>query len=215
MTQHVDYNQDLHVLIIEDNLGDFVLIEDFLYELFPKARIKHLTSFESFNQFIKTEDIQIDVVLLDLNLPDIASIHLVQNVLTLSHQAPVIILTGYADIDLAKKSLELGVYDFLLKDEINPALLNKSIQFALSRSNYVRHIENQNEKLKQIAWTQSHVLRAPLSRMLGIINVIQDVQNQNLDLPFWIEQLRTSTLEMDEIVKRIVMDTHDLNKTPE
>lgn len=32
---------------------------------------------------------------------------------------------------LAKKSLELGIYDFLIKDEINPTLLHKSIEFAI------------------------------------------------------------------------------------
>jgi hypothetical protein len=34
-------------------------------------------------------------------------------------------------------------------------------------------IEKQNKKLKEIAWAQSHIVRAPLARMLGIVNLIK------------------------------------------
>ncbi|MFK5073451.1 hypothetical protein ACI4BE_28395, partial [Klebsiella pneumoniae] len=86
---------------------------------------------------------------------------------------PIIVLTGYADLSLAKDSLKLGVDDFLIKDEVTPSILHKSIEFAFSRSQYVNYIEAQNEKLRNIAWTQSHIVRAPLARILGIINFIE------------------------------------------
>jgi hypothetical protein len=38
---------------------------------------------------------------------------------------------------------------------------------------HINTIEVQNAKLKNIAWTQSHVVRAPLSRILGIIDLIE------------------------------------------
>ncbi|MFX6036039.1 hypothetical protein ABTE74_21885, partial [Acinetobacter baumannii] len=79
---------------------------------------------------------------------------------------PIIVLTGYADLSLAKDSLKLGVDDFLIKDEVTPSILHKSIEFAFSRSQYVNYIEAQNEKLRNIAWTQSHIVRAPLARIL-------------------------------------------------
>ncbi|MEX2566294.1 MAG: PAS domain S-box protein [Cyclobacteriaceae bacterium] len=63
------------------------------------------------------------------------------------------------------------------------------------------------EKLKNIAWTQSHVVRSPLARILGVINAIETLDIQPDELPFWLEQLKSSSLEMDEIIQDIVNET--------
>lgn len=201
----------LSIVVIEDNPGDFILIEDYLYEKFNNITIKQYTDYKTVLKNFQNEGSKCDLILLDLNLPDMSGIELINNVNTLSSHTPIIILTGYADLPLAKRSLELGVYDFLVKDEVNPALLHKSIEFAISRSSYIRQIKSQNEKLKNIAWTQSHVVRAPLARMLGIINTIENLNEDTNDLFFWLEQLKISSNEMDEIVRSIVKETHTLN----
>lgn len=51
---------------------------------------------------------------------------------------------------MAKNSLELGVYDFLIKDEINPSLLQKSIDFSLSRKNFRSQLEGERENYKNL-----------------------------------------------------------------
>tara|TARA_R110002126_G_scaffold152203_3_gene299296 strand:+ start:4979 stop:6757 length:1779 start_codon:yes stop_codon:yes gene_type:complete len=77
------------------------------------------------------------------------------------------------------------------------------------KNNLLKTLESSNAKLKKIAWTQSHEVRAPLSRMLGIIDLIDN--NEDLDdMSYWLKQLKTSTLEMDEITKKIVHKTHEL-----
>jgi hypothetical protein len=50
--------------------------------------------------------------------------------------------------------------------------------------------------LKNIAWTQSHVVRAPLSRILGIIDLIEGETENFSEMLFWLKQLRISTNEM-------------------
>lgn len=202
----------LHVTIIEDNPGDYLLFEDFLLEKFQLIEIKQFINFESASNFFNNYESKCDLILLDLNLPDLNGIELINKMLALNSKVPIIILTGYVDIHHAKKSLELGVYDFLIKDEINPALLQKSIEFALSRNSYVRQIESQNAKLRNIAWTQSHVVRAPLARILSIMNLIEENYGNKEDLLFWLEHLRTSTNEMDEVVRKIVSESQILNK---
>ncbi len=77
-------------------------------------------------------------------------------------------------------------------------------KFEISRIEYVRQIEAQNQKLKSIAWTQSHIVRAPLARMLTIMNAIDD-NNKNLDdTLMWLKHLRDSADELDEIIKDLV-----------
>lgn len=82
--------------------------------------------------------------------------------------------------------------------------------FEISRNNYVRQIEIQNEKLKNIAWTQSHIVRAPLARMLGIINVIEDSDKSLGDTLMWLKHLRKSANELDEIIKNMIAEAQQL-----
>src|SRR5690606_22298742 len=77
--------------------------------------------------------------------------------------------------------------------------------------NYINKIEAQNVKLKDIAWTQFHVVRAPLSRILGIINLMEVESFASEDLPFLMHQLKSSANEMDLIIRNIVDQSQLLN----
>lgn len=200
----------LSIIVVEDNPGDFILVEDFLIEKFTPISIKQFSDFKSISDYLLGEEIKCDLILLDLHLPDMRGMELVENVINVSSKIPIIILTGYTDLPLAKRTLELGIYDFLVKDEINPVLLHKSIEFAVSRSNYVRQIESQNEKLRNIAWTQSHIVRAPLARMLAIVNLIEENQEDLTDILFWLQHLRNSAEEMDQVVMKIVNEAQTI-----
>jgi FixJ family two-component response regulator len=205
------HNKYLSVLVIEDNNGDFVLIEDYLIEAFITVQITRYRTFKEYTNFInQNKNIKYDIILLDLYLPDLSGMELIKCTLELQPKAPIIILTGYADLTLAKNSLKSGVDDFLIKDEISPSILHKSIEFTISRSIYINHIQVQNEKLKNIAWTQSHVVRAPLSRILGIINLIESQKEDLQDFQFWLNQLKKSIDEMDTIVKKITEEAQEI-----
>ena len=39
-------NRELHLLVVEDNIGDFVLVEEFLLEEFEQIRLSHVTTFQ-------------------------------------------------------------------------------------------------------------------------------------------------------------------------
>lgn len=201
----------LSVIVIEDNPGDYLLIEDYLEEKFQTVTTRQFRDCQSASAYLQQEDSNCDLILLDLHLPDMRGLALIHKILAVSPNIPVIILTGYDDLPLAIKSLALGVYDFLVKDEINPSLLYKSIEFAISRSSYVKRIESQNEKLKKIAWTQSHVVRAPVARILGIIYMLEEKQDTPGDILLWLKHLKDAVNEMDAIVKKIVHETQDMD----
>lgn len=66
-------------------------------------------------------------------------------------------------------------------------------------------IQKQNEKLKEIAWTQSHIVRAPLARLLGLIQLTIHEQNQSLEeLLKYRDLIKASAEELDEVVRKIV-----------
>src|SRR5690606_38983465 len=129
-------NLPLSILIIEDNPGDFVLLEDHLLEKFAAIRIFQEESLDAAILRIESAK-KIDIILLDLILPFLQGEALVEKIQQYSGDIPIIILTGYTDIDLARKILSMGISDFLIKDEINPEILYKSIIYSLERKNYI------------------------------------------------------------------------------
>jgi response regulator RpfG family c-di-GMP phosphodiesterase len=126
-----DFSENLSVLIIEDNLGDFVLIEDYLLEKFKQINI--ITRIIQIQSITYNSTEQISVILLDLHLPD-RKVELINGILS-CFRIPIIILTGYSDLTIAKKSLQIG--RLLNKNEINTIKL-------LNRNSFVNQIEDEN-----------------------------------------------------------------------
>jgi PAS domain S-box-containing protein len=109
------------------------------------------------------------------------------------------------------KEIKVEIYFREIKSNSNSGLIVQSndISETLKRINT---IERQNEKLKSIAWTQSHVVRAPLSRILGIVNLIEQHNDDLGEILFWLKQLRISTNEMDVIIRKINDETNHLDR---
>ncbi|MCH7396969.1 PAS domain S-box protein [Belliella sp. DSM 107340] len=135
------------VLIIEDNMGDFVLISDYLEEVFSKLLIDQV---KTYKEFLKKNPTEYDVILLDLSLPDKDGENLVNEVLMYSENVPVIVLTGYSDKGFAIKSISLGTADYLLKDEMKPDILQKSIIYAIERKKVFNQLEDSEKRYREL-----------------------------------------------------------------
>lgn len=74
----------------------------------------------------------------------------------------------------------------------------------------LKKINEQNEKLRQIAWIQSHSVRSPVANILGLIPLFDDKaagSEHNRDI---LEKLRASTIELDLVIKEIVSKTREI-----
>ncbi|TFF34738.1 response regulator [Mucilaginibacter psychrotolerans] len=200
------------ILVIEDNHGDFALVEDFLFEQIESPEIVRAESCKSAVGLLSA-DSSFDVVLLDLSLPDNTGELLIKDIIDAGSQAPVIVLTGYADFDFGVKSLSLGVFDYMLKEELTSLSLFKSIVYTIERKkiatalrDHVNAVENQNEKLKEISWIQSHLVRAPLARIMGLIPLIKDA-NCDEERETMLQFLQLSANELDGVIRSITDKT--------
>ena len=198
------------ILVIEDNPPDLALVEEFLTEQILYPVIVHADSFKEASAILSGEDILFDVILLDLSLPDNSGQDLITEMLRVASACPIIILTGYADIDFSTKSISQGILDYLLKDELNATMLYKSIIYAIERKKttsdlqqYINTIEDQNKKLREIAWIQSHVVRAPLSRMMTLIVLIKSNSINDSDNEELLNNVLISAVELDNVIRDI------------
>ncbi len=139
----------LNLLIIEDNLPDYLIIKDLLDDGFAKCDIKHAKS-RSSARAILSEGSDFDIILLDLALPDGHGEPLVVEMLELAPKTPLIVLTGHADEKFGIETLKLGATDYLLKDNLTAFLLIKSITYAIERKKSLNDLKNSEKKYKEL-----------------------------------------------------------------
>ena len=80
------------------------------------------------------------------------------------------------------------------------------------RMRYIKAIEEQNIKLREIAWVQSHVVRAPLARIMGLVNLLNACSSEKGNDAELLSFISTSALELDEIIRGIVRKTEQVDE---
>jgi light-regulated signal transduction histidine kinase (bacteriophytochrome) len=109
------------------------------------------------------------------------------------------------------KKIKVEIYLREIKSNSNSGLIVQSNDISETLK-HINTIEVQNAKLKNIAWTQSHVVRAPLSRILGIIDLIEGETENFSEMLFWLKAITVSTNEMDGIVRELLKKQSELKR---
>jgi PAS domain S-box-containing protein len=74
---------------------------------------------------------------------------------------------------------------------------------------YRNAIELQNDELKEIAWMQSHIIRAPVARILGLIELINDEKlSTSQELSDYLKNIDASANELDQTIEKITKKTY-------
>ena len=309
------------------------MVEDYLIEEIAHPELTHAKDFKQAKEYLTNTTTHYDIILLDLSLPDKSGELLITETLAIANNTPIVVLTGFSDLNFAIKSLSIGISDYLIKENINPTALYKSIVYNIERfkfvhtiqesekkyselfhlspipmwvydletlafldvnsaaidhygysfeeflamtiadirpkedlpklqvalkeskntknykfkdhfrhikkngdlilveirSNYIdfkgakaelilatditeqvryiEEIEDQNKRLKEIAWVQSHVVRAPLARIMALIDLLKDVELTENEREDMHNNIIISAHEMDDIIKDITLKT--------
>ena len=319
-----------NILVIEDNPGDFALVEEFLSEQFKVLNIVHAKNFKKAKDILTGKVFKFDIILLDLSLPDKTGLSLIQEIMEMSASTPVIVLTGNTSAAFGMQSLSLGVSDYIFKDELTAISLYKSIIYSSEREKitlalkeserqyselfqlspqpmwvfdieslyflnvndaaidhygysreeflsmtvrdiqpaydnylpepvlsfskfdnqsvltglfnyrkkngkiiqveiqgnviqyedkkakiilaidvterlkYIQAIEEQNKRLSEISWMQSHIVRAPLARLMGLVDLMKEPRENIEEEQKVLEYILISARELDYVIKEII-----------
>ena len=87
-----------------------------------------------------------------------------------------------------------------------------SMQDTTERERYVHTVELQNKRLRDIAWTQSHIVRAPLANIIGIVELLLDGVDDQASREQLLRHLASSAHTLEGIVGDIVKSTETLDK---
>lgn len=145
--------QCLSVILVEDDDVDSEIVRRALNSFSPGGYEIHQVS--SLSEAIRTiTKTPYDIILLDLGLKDCASLDAVGSLVSFV-KAPIVVLTGSEDREVAFKALQLGAQDFLSKSDNLRLILPKTIQFAIERYRTQEDLVRTEElHARQAEWEQ-------------------------------------------------------------
>jgi diguanylate cyclase (GGDEF)-like protein len=125
-------NQSMQtILLIEDDAGDALLIEEMLEQQLCLARLVTFARLSEGISYLQKN--HCDVVLLDMNLPDSSGLITLTRLLDVVPNTPIIALTGLSDESFAIEALKSGAQDYLIKGDIDGRILKRAMFYAVER----------------------------------------------------------------------------------
>ena len=169
---------------------------------------RYFTSGEDYLVYL-SEGGAVDLLLLDLKLPGVGGMDVLDAMSSQGRQVLTIMITAYATFETAVKATKLGAYDFLAKpftpDELRYALRKATSQLILSKQ-ALRLAEEKRQVRFNFISVLAHELKAPLNAVEGYLNILRTTEeDQNLTM------VERSIVRVDGM-KKLIGDLLDLTR---
>jgi diguanylate cyclase (GGDEF)-like protein len=120
------------LLAVEDNAGDARLLREILNEQGGhNTALLHATSMADAEKMLG--DHGVDIILLDLGLPDAQGLEAVRRARAAAPRLPLVVLTGLDDEEMAGQALQEGAQDYIIKGQIDLRGLLRALRYAVER----------------------------------------------------------------------------------
>ena len=188
----------INILLVEDNPGDARLVKESLLDVgsslnFDLIWVKRLD--ECLDHLSHSS---VDIVLLDLSLPDSSGFETFNKLYTQAPHLPIILLTGMDDDILATRAVREGAQDYLVKSEAHGSLLGRAIRYAIER-------KQAEEKLARLFEAEQRRTER-LSGLQKISTLLASMQNQDDVMEAVVTQAPTLVLSEGAICALMLVD---------
>ena len=216
----------IEILLVEDNHDDIRLIQDMLSETGTVPfSLEVASSLAAALDRVRAGGI--DVLLLDLGLPDSSGVGTFTSVHAQIPTLPIIVLTGFGDPSVALTVVQQGAQDYLMKGQVDGNLIWRTIRYAMERQRgrrelvlsetRVRQLNESlerrvadrtaalaaaNRELETFTYSVSHDLRAPLRQIDGFSRILVEHAGPALDTKsqHYLRRIQEGTQHMGRLV---------------
>jgi diguanylate cyclase (GGDEF)-like protein/PAS domain S-box-containing protein len=195
------------LLLVEDNPGDARLLR----EMFSEQGTRHIELTEV-SSMAEAENYlairQVDVILLDLGLPDAQGLGAVQRAHAAAPRVPLVVLTGLDDESLSAQALQEGAQDYLIKGQLETRGLLRALRYAVER-----------KAMEEALFIEKERAQVTLNS-IGDAVVCTDITGNITFLNLVAEKMtgwplkEASGRPMDEVFRFLDATTHDATPNP-
>jgi signal transduction histidine kinase len=201
--------ETVRLLLVEDNPGDVALLRTALEESSPGRYLIATAATLREAQALVLRD-RFDAIVLDLSLPDSRGIETLDRLVAMERAAPIVVLTGLSDEDVAMDAVQRGAQDYLLKGRADGQVIARSLRYAIDRKRAEDQLqqarlaaEEANQVKSAFLANISHELRTPMNAILGM----SELAIEELDLPAvreYLEVIQDSARAMLALVNEVL-----------
>ena len=191
--------------MVEDNPADARLVAEMLKE--ARGVRFHVDKADRLSVAIEAiSNKPFDIVLLDLTLPDSMGLDTFTRIHSHSPHLPVIVFTGLHDEDMAIRAVREGAQDYLVKGEVDNALLARAIRYAVERRKLEDRLiqSGKMEAIGQMAAGVAHDFNNYLMLIKGYARLLQEEIKEGSPLSSHVEKILSSSEKAEDLTKGLL-----------
>lgn len=166
----------LRILLVDDDEDDYIITRDLLHDI--KGQLYDLDWQATYEDALKViGQRQHDIYLIDYRLGAQNGLELLRTALAQGTHAPFILLTGQGDREVDLEAMRAGAVDYLVKEQIDSAILERAIRYAVER----KRVEAEREALLESEQRLNEVTRA-ISSNLDLSELLPNVVKLAVEL---------------------------------
>lgn len=140
-------DKPIKILLIEDNPADVELVKEMIDDVKSvQFEFSHFDKLGPALDFLSNRSV--DIILLDLSLPDAHGIDTVIRTRTVLPGVPIVVMSGLGDEETAIKAVHEGAQDYLVKGQVDSSLLVRSVLYSIERKQAEEALRKLNDELE-------------------------------------------------------------------
>ncbi len=171
-------SSEVRILLVDDDLNDVALIRTILNGIGGSGMdIESVNSYQEGRLALKRECH--DICLVDYKLGVEDGLQFIQESIADGCRLPFIIITGQDNRKVDLVALEAGATDYLVKNELTPAILGRAIRYAIDRKHAEEQISLARDEAMELSRAKSeflsnisHEMRTPMNGVIGMLDLL-------------------------------------------
>ncbi len=199
------------LLLVEDNESDVVLLKQMLASIYKPGMVRqHFELVHADRPSLAVEKLageEIDLILLDLSLPESRGLDTFRKINDAAPNLPIIVMTNLDDEEVGIQAVRSGAQDYLIKGQVQGDLLVRSIMYAMERKQAEENLRESEARFRTLVEHAPEaiiVLDADEGRFVDV--------NGNAVHLFGIEHTELLGLEIGHISPEIQPNGHPSNE---